>query len=64
MARAITEAERAYAEELLAKARRAMCLIEGYDQAKVDRLCQAVAWAIANEKTGLSSGEGGDPLSP
>ena len=51
MARTITEAERAYAQELLAKARRAMCLIEGYDQAKVDRLCQAVAWAIANEKT-------------
>jgi sulfoacetaldehyde dehydrogenase len=28
-----------------------MCLIEGYDQAKVDRLCQAVAWAVANEET-------------
>jgi sulfoacetaldehyde dehydrogenase len=51
MARAITEAERAYAQELLANARRAMCLIEGYDQAKVDRLCQAVAWAVANETT-------------
>src|SRR5437667_466156 len=51
MARAVTEAERAYAQELLARARRAMCLIEEYDQARVDRLCQAVAWAIANEKT-------------
>jgi sulfoacetaldehyde dehydrogenase len=51
MARAITEAERAYAQDLVAKARRAMCLIEGYDQAKIDRLCQAVAWAAANEKT-------------
>jgi len=51
MARDITEAERAYAKDLLAKARRAMCLIESYDQAKVDRLCQAVAWAVANEKT-------------
>jgi len=51
MAREITETERAYAQELLARARRAMCLIEGYDQAKVDRLCQAVAWAVANEKT-------------
>jgi acyl-CoA reductase-like NAD-dependent aldehyde dehydrogenase len=51
MAREITEVERAYARELLAKARRAMCLIEGYDQAKIDRLCQAVAWAIANEAT-------------
>jgi len=28
-----------------------MCLIENYDQAKIDRLCQAVAWAVANEKT-------------
>jgi sulfoacetaldehyde dehydrogenase len=51
MAREITEAERAYAKELLAKARRTMCLIEGYDQAKVDRLCKAVAWAVANEET-------------
>jgi sulfoacetaldehyde dehydrogenase len=51
MAREITESERAYAQELLANARRAMCLIEGYDQAKVDRLCQAVAWAVANEAT-------------
>src|SRR5580693_4953277 len=51
MAREITETERAYAQELLARARRAMCLIEDYDQAQVDRLCQAVAWAVANEKT-------------
>jgi sulfoacetaldehyde dehydrogenase len=51
MAREITEAERAYAQELLANARRAMCLIEAYDQGKVDRLCQAVAWAVANEAT-------------
>jgi sulfoacetaldehyde dehydrogenase len=51
MARDITETERAYAQDLLARARRAMCLIENYDQAKVDRLCQAVAWAVANETT-------------
>ncbi len=51
MAREITEAERTYARDLLERARRAMCLIEGYDQATVDRLCQAVAWATANEKT-------------
>jgi sulfoacetaldehyde dehydrogenase len=51
MAREITEVERAYAQELLARARRAMCLIEDYSQEKVDRLCQAVAWAVANEKT-------------
>jgi sulfoacetaldehyde dehydrogenase len=51
MARQITDTEKAYARELLAKARHAMSLIEGYDQARVDRLCQAVAWAVANEKT-------------
>jgi sulfoacetaldehyde dehydrogenase len=51
MAREITQAERAHAAELLIRARRAMCLIEGYDQAKVDSLCQAVAWAVANEAT-------------
>ena len=51
MAREITEVERAYAQELLGRARRAMCLIEDYGQEKVDRLCQAVAWAVANEKT-------------
>jgi sulfoacetaldehyde dehydrogenase len=51
MAREITDAERAYAQELLVNARRAMCLVEDYDQAKIDRLCQAVAWAIANETT-------------
>jgi len=51
MARELTETERVYAQELLANARRAMCLIEDYDQAKIDRLCQAVAWAIANETT-------------
>jgi sulfoacetaldehyde dehydrogenase len=51
MTRDITETERAYANELLIRARRAMCLIENYDQEKIDRLCQAVAWAVANEKT-------------
>jgi sulfoacetaldehyde dehydrogenase len=28
-----------------------MCLIENYDQEKIDRLCQAVGWAVANEQT-------------
>ena len=51
MAREITDTEKAYAQELLARARRAMCLIENYDQQRIDRLCQSVAWAVANEKT-------------
>jgi sulfoacetaldehyde dehydrogenase len=51
MARSITPEEKQYAQELLERARRAMCLIESYDQARIDRLCQAVGWATANEKT-------------
>ena len=51
MARSITPEEKHYAQELLERARRAMCLIESYDQARIDRLCQAVGWATANEKT-------------
>jgi len=51
MARSLTPEEKQYAQELLQRARRAMCLIESYDQARIDRLCQAVGWATANEKT-------------
>ena len=51
MPRPITEEEKRYAQELLQKARAAMKAIEDYDQATIDRLCQAVGWATANEKT-------------
>src|SRR6187455_57817 len=51
MARAITEAERAAAHDLLGRARAAMAAVTDYDQAAVDRLCRAVAWATANEET-------------
>src|SRR5580700_6981276 len=51
MARSITEDEKRYAQELLERARRAMCAIKDYDQQRVDRLCQAVGWATANEQT-------------
>jgi sulfoacetaldehyde dehydrogenase len=51
MARAVTEEEKNYAQQLLKKARCAMRAIEPYTQAQIDRLCQAVAWATANEKT-------------
>ena len=51
MARDITAAERDYAQDLLRRARAAMSMIESYNQARVDRLCQAIAWATANEKT-------------
>jgi len=36
---------------MLARARAAMAAIENYDQATVDRLCRAVAWATANMET-------------
>src|SRR5437764_8555246 len=39
------------AAELLARARAAMRAIESYDQAAVDRLCRAIAWAGGNERT-------------
>ena len=49
--RAIAEDERAVAEHLLERARAAMVTISDYDQTTVDRLCQAIAWATANEHT-------------
>ncbi len=51
MARPLTDQERQHARELLERARAAMRAIEHYDQATVDRLCQAIGWATANEKT-------------
>jgi sulfoacetaldehyde dehydrogenase len=51
MARSVTDEEKQYAQELLQRARCAMRAIENYDQKTIDRLCQAVAWATANEQT-------------
>ena len=51
MARAITEEEKQYAQELLQRARLAQQQIEHLDQAAVDRAIQAVGWAAANETT-------------
>src|SRR3954468_8780070 len=49
--RAVTSEERASAQDLLTRARGAMTAVEHYDQAAVDRLCRAIAWATANEGT-------------
>ncbi len=49
--RSITPEEKSYVAELVARARTAMREVENYDQAKIDRLCQAVGWATANENT-------------
>src|SRR5215469_2000525 len=51
MARAITDDEKAIAQELLARARAAMQAIEGWDQETADDLCRAIGWAMANERT-------------
>jgi sulfoacetaldehyde dehydrogenase len=53
MARDISPEEKQVATELLDKARRAMDAIKDYDQAKIDRLCQAIGWATGNETTFL-----------
>ena len=46
--RDITLEERDQAQRLLGNARRAMQQIADYDQARVDRICQAIGWAAAN----------------
>src|SRR5262245_3329416 len=47
----ITEEQREELEAAFARARKALAVIETYDQARVDRLCQAVAWAVANKRS-------------
>jgi sulfoacetaldehyde dehydrogenase len=51
MARTITDAEAEVATGLVVRARAAMAAIADYDQASVDRLCRAIAWAGGNETT-------------
>jgi sulfoacetaldehyde dehydrogenase len=57
-------------DETFERAEKALAIIETYDQARVDRLCQAVAWAVANKKTftrlvdeGIAESGLGDPVS-
>ena len=42
--------DEAYIRVLVERARKAMEAIEGYDQKRVDRLCQAIGWATAKEE--------------
>ena len=51
MKKGITEEQQQELDEVFARARKALAIIETYDQARVDRLCQAVAWAVANKQT-------------
>jgi len=47
----LTEEQQQELDEVFARAKKALAVIETYDQARVDRLCQAVAWAVANKRT-------------
>ena len=38
-------------DDVFARARAALAIIETYDQDRVDRLIQAVAWAVANRSS-------------
>jgi acyl-CoA reductase-like NAD-dependent aldehyde dehydrogenase len=49
--RSITPEEQRICTELIGRARSAMAAAEAFDQATVDRLCRAIAWAGGNEAT-------------
>lgn len=51
MATDISEGARRQIDDMIGRARRAMRAVENYDQARIDRLCQALGWATANERT-------------
>jgi acyl-CoA reductase-like NAD-dependent aldehyde dehydrogenase len=68
--RPITPEEQAAVDEHVARGRAALRAFEGATQEQVDRLCQAVAWAVANESTftrlaamGVEESGIGDPVS-
>ena len=48
---AISAEQQAELDGAFERARKALAIIETYEQARVDRLCQAVAWAVANKHT-------------
>jgi sulfoacetaldehyde dehydrogenase len=49
----ITTEQQEELDTAFGRAQKALAIIATYDQAKVDRLCQAVAWSVANKKTFL-----------
>jgi sulfoacetaldehyde dehydrogenase len=52
-ARTVTPEEMAEVDTLVARARAAMAAVDHYDQATVDRIIRAVAWAGGNEQTAV-----------
>ena len=70
MPRPITDEETAHVDELVSRGRTALQAFEDATQDEVDRLCQAMAWAVANETTftrlaqmGVEESGIGDPVS-
>ncbi|MGJ9383792.1 aldehyde dehydrogenase family protein [Salipaludibacillus sp. CF4.18] len=51
MSKELTEVQQQELDSAFEKANNALKIIETYDQEKVDRLCQAVAWAVSNKTT-------------
>lgn len=47
----LTEKQKIELDDAFKRAEEALAIIEEYDQERVDRLCQAVAWSVANKKT-------------
>jgi len=66
----ITREQEEELRSVFERARKALAILETYDQARVDRLCQALAWSVANKKTferlvtmGIEESGLGDPVS-
>src|SRR2546423_1051638 len=47
----ISDEQQQELDQAFERARNALAVIETYDQARVDRLCRAVAWSVANKRT-------------
>ncbi|NLH44663.1 MAG: aldehyde dehydrogenase family protein [Acholeplasmataceae bacterium] len=70
MSAEISQEQQQELDILFERAQRAQHIIETYSQEKLDRLCQAVAWAVTNKKTflrlvdmGIEESKLGDPIS-
>jgi sulfoacetaldehyde dehydrogenase len=66
----LTDEQTQELDDVFARAQKALAIIATYDQARVDRLCRAVAWAVANKRTftrlvemGIAESGLGDPES-
>jgi sulfoacetaldehyde dehydrogenase len=51
MASELSAQDKAACDAMIARAHAAMRSVQAYDQQRIDRLCQAVGWATANERT-------------